>query len=116
MATVSASRIGQRKVRTIVISEMDRLVEADLVRRDVTIYRHVSLDAFTKDGRGYRQQSIIEVPELVSSREPLAAQLDHFLDLANGKADADAERQRILPAHRVVGQLVENDAAQSRGE
>ena len=115
MASVSASRIGQRKVRTVVISEMDRLIEADLVRQDVTVYRHVSLDAFTKDGRGYRQQSIIEVPELVSSREPLAAQLDHFLDLIDGKADADAERERILPAHRVVGRLVEDEAARTLG-
>ncbi|MDI5938285.1 Predicted dehydrogenase [Micromonospora haikouensis] len=105
LANVSASRIGQRKVRTLVVSEVDRLIEADLIRRDVTIYRHVSLDAATPDGRGYRQQSIMEVPELVSGREPLAAQLDHFLDLLAGTADADAERRSILPAHRAVGRL-----------
>ncbi|MEV4813705.1 Gfo/Idh/MocA family protein [Micromonospora avicenniae] len=110
LANVSASRIGQRKVRTLVISEVDRLIEADLIRKDVTIYRHVSLDAATPDGRGYRQQSIIEVPELLTNREPLAAQLDHFLDIVAGTADADVERQRILPAHRVVGRLfAEND-------
>ncbi|MGK5677368.1 Gfo/Idh/MocA family protein, partial [Micromonospora sp. URMC 106] len=102
LANVSASRIGQRKVRTLVISEVDRLIEADLIRKDVTIYRHVSSDAATPDGRGYRQQSIIEVPELLTNREPLAAQLDHFLDIVAGTADADVERQRILPAHRVV--------------
>ncbi|MER5334830.1 Gfo/Idh/MocA family oxidoreductase [Micromonospora sp. NPDC002717] len=105
LANVSASRIGQRKVRTLVISEVDRLIEADLIRKDVTIYRHVSSDAATPDGRGYRQQSIIEVPELLTNREPLAAQLDHFLDIVAGTADADVERQRILPAHRVVGRL-----------
>ncbi|WP_320068627.1 Gfo/Idh/MocA family oxidoreductase [Micromonospora sp. RTGN7] len=105
LANVSASRIGQRKVRTLVISEVDRLIEADLLRKDVTIYRHVSSDAATPDGRGYRQQSVIEVPELITNREPLAAQLDHFLDILTGVVDADVERQRILPAHRVVGQL-----------
>ncbi|MDT0530859.1 Gfo/Idh/MocA family oxidoreductase [Micromonospora sp. DSM 115977] len=105
LANVSASRIGQRKVRTLVISEVDRLVEADLIRKHVTIYRHVSSDAATPDGRGYRQQTIIEVPELLTNREPLAAQLDHFVDIVAGTADADAERQRILPAHRVVGRL-----------
>ncbi|NBE84530.1 Gfo/Idh/MocA family protein [Micromonospora rubida] len=105
LANVSASRIGQRKLRTLVISEVDRLIEADLIRKDVTIYRHVSSDAATPDGRGYRQQSIIEVPELITNREPLAAQLDHFLDILAGTADADVERQRILPAHRVVGRL-----------
>ncbi|MFG1951468.1 Gfo/Idh/MocA family protein [Micromonospora sp. NPDC048830] len=110
LANVSASRIGQRKVRTLVISEVDRLIEADLIRRDVTIYRHVSLDAATPDGRGYRQQSIMEVPELVSNREPLAAQLDHFLDILDGVLDADAARQGILPAHRAVGRLFAGDS------
>lgn len=111
LANVSASRIGQRKVRTLVISEVDRLIEADLIRRDVTIYRHVSLDAFAPDGRGYRQQSIIEVPELTTNREPLAAQLDHFLDILAGTADADTERARILPAHRVVAKVIEDSTA-----
>lgn len=105
LATVSASRIGQRKVRSLTITEVDRLIEADLLRRDVTIYRHVSNDAATPDGRGYRQQTIIEIPELISAREPLAAQLDHFLDIVAGKADADAERSAILPSHRVVAKV-----------
>ncbi|MGH3432204.1 MAG: Gfo/Idh/MocA family protein, partial [Thermocrispum sp.] len=39
LATVSASRVGQRKVRTMTVSELDRLIEIDLLRRDVTIYR-----------------------------------------------------------------------------
>jgi predicted dehydrogenase len=110
LASVSASRIGQRKVRTLVISEVDRLIEADLIRRDVTIYRHVSLDAATPDGRGYRQQSIIEVPELTGNREPLAAQLDHFLDMLAGTIDVDTERLRILPAHRVVHRVIDEGA------
>ncbi|MER7333084.1 MULTISPECIES: Gfo/Idh/MocA family oxidoreductase [unclassified Micromonospora] len=108
LANVSASRIGQRKVRTLVISEVDRLIEADLIRKDVTIYRHVSSDAATPDGRGYRQQSIIEVPELLTNREPLAAQLDHFLDILAGRTDMDVERERILPAHRAVGAVIED--------
>jgi len=89
---------------------LDRLIEADLILKTVTIYRHVALDAATPDGRGYRQQGIIEVPELIANREPLAAQLDHFLDMLAGKVDVDAERLRILPAHRVVGRLVEDNS------
>ncbi|MEH1101445.1 Gfo/Idh/MocA family protein [Micromonospora sp. CPCC 205561] len=108
LANVSASRIGQRKVRTLVISEVDRLVEADLIRKHVTIYRHVSSDAATPDGRGYRQQTIIEVPELLTNREPLVAQLDHFLDIVTGRADMDVERRRILPAHRAVARVFED--------
>lgn len=104
LATVSASRIGQRKVRTVTIAEVDRLLEVDLLRNDVTIHRHVSND-LGADGRGYRQQSVIEIPALVSTAEPLVAQLDRFLDLIDGRADLDEERNSVLPAHRVVGQL-----------
>lgn len=106
LATVSASRIGQRKVRGMTVTELNRVIEVDLLRRDVTIYRHVSHDASTPDGRGYRQQTIIEIPELVTGVEPLAAQRDHFLDLLTGRADADAERTSILPAHRVVAEVL----------
>ncbi|HEY0638831.1 MAG TPA: Gfo/Idh/MocA family oxidoreductase [Pseudonocardiaceae bacterium] len=113
LATVSASRIGQRKVRELTIAEVDRSVEVDLLRRAVTIYRHVSGDAADADGRGYRQQTIIEIPELVTAAEPLAAQLDRFLDLVAGTADAAEERASVLPAHRVVSEVLVNSRALS---
>ncbi|RZQ62060.1 Gfo/Idh/MocA family protein [Amycolatopsis suaedae] len=107
LATVSASRLGQRKVRSLMVSELDRLIEIDLLRRDVTIYRHVSHDAVTPDGLGYRQQTVIEIPELVTAREPLATQLDRFVDLLEGKVDAAAERDSILPSHEVVASVLD---------
>ncbi|MDT8910286.1 Gfo/Idh/MocA family oxidoreductase [Amycolatopsis sp. PS_44_ISF1] len=106
LATVSASRLGQRKVRSLVVSELDRLIEVDLLRRDVTIYRHVSHDSVTPDGLGYRQQTVIEIPELITGREPLASQLERFLDLLEGEIDADAERDLILPSHQVVAEVL----------
>ncbi|MEU6641342.1 Gfo/Idh/MocA family oxidoreductase [Saccharomonospora sp. NPDC046836] len=106
LATISASRLGQRKVRSLVVSELDRMIEIDLLRRDVTVYRHVSHDAATPEGRGYRQQAIVELPELVTAREPLATQLDRFVDLLDGVADAEPERASILPAHEVVDRVL----------
>jgi predicted dehydrogenase len=102
IASVSASRIGQRKVRSISVTELNRSIEVDLLRRDVTIYRHVSHDSPSHDGLGYRQQTIIEIPELVSGREPLAAQFDYFIDLLDGKVDSAPERESTLAAHRVI--------------
>lgn len=106
VATASASRLGHRKVRTLFVTELDRVIEIDLLRRDVTIYRHVSNDAPMQDGLGYRQQTIIEIPELITSREPLAAQLDRFCDLVTGTADIKEERESILPPHRAVARLL----------
>jgi predicted dehydrogenase len=101
LANLSASRMSQRKIRSFTIAEADRLVEVDMMRNAVTIYRHV-LNEAGPDGLGYKQQAIIEIPALVSSQEPLAAQLDRFVDLVTGTADADQERAAILPPHRLV--------------
>jgi predicted dehydrogenase len=101
VANISASRMSQRKVRGFVVNELDRLIEIDMLRNSVTIYRHV-LGENTEDGLSYKQQTIIEIPQLVTNREPLAAQLDRFVALVRGEADAAEERAAILPAHRVV--------------
>jgi predicted dehydrogenase len=114
VATISASRVSQRKVRQFSIMELDRLIEIDLLRRDITIYRHVA-ESVVASGAGYRQQTVIEILSLMHSEEPLAAQLNHFLALvANGStADAQRERERILPAHRVVHEATVSAAASS---
>jgi predicted dehydrogenase len=101
VGNISASRMSQRKVRGFVVNELERLIEIDMLRNAVTIYRHV-LGENTEDGLSYKQQTIIEIPQLVTNREPLAAQLDRFVALAAGEADASEERATILPAHRVI--------------
>src|SRR4051812_13021700 len=111
VASVSASRIGQRKVRSLLITEVNRAIEVDLLRQSVTIYRHIESDSATEDGLGYRQQTIIEIPAIANLGEPLAVQLDRFVDLIEGKGDVAEERDAILPPHRVVGQIVESAAA-----
>ena len=105
LAHVSASRISQRKIRQMSVYEPERLIEVDLLRRDVTIYHHVSENS-VDEGRGYRQQTIIEIPELIGSEEPLTAQFNHLLDIVDGEADAAAERATILPSHRVIDRVI----------
>ncbi len=112
VATASASRIGHHKVRTLTVGEVGRTIEVDLLRRDVTIYRNVANDVESADGRGYRQQAVIEIPELLSAREPLAAQWDRFLDMLDGTVDIKEERESILPAHRVVDRVIKTAAGE----
>lgn len=106
LTSASASRIGQQKIRTLTITEVDRVIEVDLLRQGVTLYRHIDGDAATEDGLGYRQQTVIEIPALVNMGEPLGAQLNRFVDLIEGTADAAEERASIMPAHRVIGEVV----------
>ncbi len=101
VATISASRVSQRKVRQLSLLELDRLIEIDLLRKDITIYRHID-HSQPSDRDGYQQQTVIEIPAIRYSEEPLAAQLAHFVGLLADGADIDTERDAILPAHRAV--------------
>ena len=101
IASASASRLGQRKVRTLLVQTLEDMVEVDLLRRGVTLYRHTTVSEDRPGGAGFRQVTEMEVPE-ITGREPLAAQLDRFLGLSDGTVDVDVERSSILPAHRSV--------------
>ena len=79
IASASASRIGQRKVRSMVIHELDRMIEVDLLRRGVTAYRHTTIEGDAGHA-GFRQMTEMEVPEIIGA-EPLASQLVHFVGL-----------------------------------
>lgn len=106
VAGISSSRISHRKLRMLWVAELDRLIEVDLLRRDITVYHHVTADYLDGRSTGYRQQTVIDIPAIRDAREPLAAQLDHFIELAAGRADHDAERRSILPPHQVLEQVL----------
>lgn len=110
LASLSASRVSQRKIRFMTIAERDRLIEIDLLRLDITIYRHVEAHFLTDHGAAYRQQTVVDIPIIQNAREPLASQLDHFIDLATGAGDPHAELLSILPPHQVVEEAI-RDAA-----
>ncbi len=99
-ALVSASRIGQYKLRVVRVFCTDRLIELDLLRQDVTVYRHVQSDVL-KD-QSFQQQTIVEIPLVRARGEPVVAQLDRFVALVRGSVDADEERRGILPPHLAV--------------
>jgi len=107
VAALSASRVSQRKLRMLYVSEIDRMIEVDLLRRDITVYHHVTADYLDGRQTGYRQQTVIDIPAILDAKEPLAAQLEHFVSLANGAFDHDAERRSILPPHRVLDQVLQ---------
>ncbi len=115
VASLSASRIAQRKVRSLVIGELERVIEIDLVRQDLTVYRHVGDLEPSDDGAGYRQQTIIDIPTIHDAREPLAVQLERFVALARGEIDPEEERSTLLAPHRVVAETVRVAAAGPAG-
>lgn len=97
---MSASRVDQRRMSTMTITEMDRIIEADLLSGEVTLLRRAAA------GGSGRERTMVEVPELVTRRPPLETQFDRFLDIVTGISDASAERRTILPVHHVMAQVL----------
>ncbi len=104
VATMSASRIGQRKVRDVRIMTAGALYELDLLRHDITIYRHVHHGPGLRDA-SYRSETVIEVPFVRAHQEPLASQLDHFIDLVRGDADPLVEIASMWMPHQLMEAL-----------
>ena len=104
-ANLSASRWSQRKIRDIRVATDQSLYEIDLLRVTLTVYQHVRHWAEFGDSRSYRAETVVDVPFVRHTGEPISVQLDHFLDLAEGKKDAAAERRGILPPHEIAARI-----------
>jgi len=79
-ANLTASRLGQQKIRQLMITQAESFVTADLLRVDVTVNR-VSHSEYVGDGGArYRQSGIVEIPMLEHRGEPLALELREFVD------------------------------------
>lgn len=104
IAVLSASRTSQHKIRNVSIAEGNRLIDVDLLRQSITIYRHVDAGQFDESA-GYSQQTIIEIPVIRYAGEPLQLQLEHFLGLLRGDVDQEAELRSLLPPHRLLDEI-----------
>lgn len=107
VATLSSSRVSQRKVRTQMIETPAALYEVDLLRQDVTVYQHRTHTLTGGPAPAYRAETVVDIPFVRHGGEPLLLQLRHFIALINGRVDAACERDSILPAHEVAA-LVED--------
>jgi predicted dehydrogenase len=78
VATLTASRVGQQKIRTLEITQTDGFVSVDLVRQDVTINRVEHSEFLSSEGARYRQTGVVEIPFLEHRGEPLELELREF--------------------------------------
>ena len=76
--TLSASRLDHQKVRKIRILEEERCIELDLLYKTISVFKSVS-SVSIEQGLSDQIQTIIEIPQIQNSQEPLAAQLAYFL-------------------------------------
>lgn len=80
VATLTASRQTQQKIRELTITASDRLVKVDYLDQSIEIHRQSAPEFITDDGSvKYRHESIVEHP-VVENIEPLKNELQSFLE------------------------------------
>lgn len=109
VATLSASRWSQKKLREVRLQTDTVLIDVDLIRMSLTSYRHrITSEDPQSTPVSFRAETLIEVPFVRHSGEPLALQFDHFLDLTMGFADKMVERDSIVAAHSLADLVAMN--------
>ncbi len=80
IASLETSRATQDKVRRIAISEPERYLVADSIRQDLSMRRQTTVEFEKSEPPIYRQASVVEIPYVDRSGEPLAAELRDVID------------------------------------
>jgi predicted dehydrogenase len=112
LATLSASRAAQRKVRSLRVATARSLFELDLLRQTVDVYRHVEQVLTAGESLSYRATTTVDTPFVRRSTEPLAAQLEHFCDVVRGRAAPPCAERDFLPPHRIAA-TIQSEATQT---
>jgi len=87
VATLTASRVTQEKVRELAFTADDCRVNVDYASQSIQVHRHSLPEYYEdEDGLRYRHESIIERPT-IENGEPLKAELTAFLEAAAGERD-----------------------------
>ncbi|MFW6003792.1 MAG: Gfo/Idh/MocA family oxidoreductase [Halanaeroarchaeum sp.] len=80
IASVTASRLTQQKVRTLSITAHSRRINVDFIAQNVEIHRRSVPEYITTDGDlQYRHESVVERPT-IQNGEPLKRELVSFID------------------------------------
>ena len=86
IATISASRVTQEKIRTLAISTEEAYFILDYATQDITIHRQAMSQSNIKTSVGinYKQESIIE-RVFIHRDNPLKLEAEHFANCILGK-------------------------------
>lgn len=109
VATLTASKVTHRKIRTIAAHCRDSLTEADFLNNEILINRQTTANTMTNYGQVlYRQDGLIE-KVYTSNIEPLHAELEHFVNCVRGGEKPSVGGEQALKALRLAS-LIEQMA------
>ena len=109
VATLTASKVTHRKIRTIAAHCKNSLTEADFLNNEILIHRQTTANCTTDHGQVlYRQDGLIE-KVYTSNVEPLHAELEHFVNCVRGGEKPSVGGEQALKALRLAS-LIEQMA------
>lgn len=109
VATLTASKVTHRKIRTIAAHCRNSLTEADFLNNEIEIHRQTTANYTTDYGQIlYRQDGLIE-QVYTSNIEPLHAELEHFVQCVRGGEKPSVGGEQALKALRLAS-LIEQSA------
>jgi predicted dehydrogenase len=119
VATLTASRITEQKVRMIEVIADGAYIEADLLGKGLVIHRHtLSRYIDNHTASTYRQESVLERIH-VPMMEPLVLELDHFVHCVNTGTPTNVPGSDGLfaleLAHTLIRQVCSSEQTESHG-
>lgn len=112
-ATLTASRVTQRKVRTLAVTAHECRVDVDYIDQSVEIHRQSIPELVAVDGDvRYRHEGIIERP-MVDRGEPLKNELQAFVDAVRQGTPPIVSGEDGLRALRLANAVEEAAGAES---
>ena len=102
VATLTASRVTQKKVRKLTVTARECLVEVDYLEQSVLIHRDSYPEYLTDDGkRRYRHESVVERPRIATS-EPLRCELESFVEAVRTGSEPEVTAEDGIAALETV--------------
>ena len=107
VATLTASKVTHRKIRSIAAHCKNSLTEADFLNNEILIHRQTTANYRTDYGQVlYRQDGLIE-KVYTSNIEPLHAELEHFVNCVRGGVQPSVGGEQALKALRLASLIEE---------
>ena len=104
IATLSASRVTEEKIRRLTVTAVDAHITLDSMNRSLELSRWTSLRDAGGESAGYRQESVLE-RVFVPIEEPLVAQIQSFLKCVRERSapEVPLRHRHRVPADRGRG-------------
>lgn len=105
VATLTASKVTHRKIRSLSAHCKNSLTEADFLNNEILIHRQTTANYSTDYGQIlYRQDGLIE-KVYTSNIEPLHAELEHFVHCVRGGDQPSVGGEQALKALRLASSI-----------